>query len=506
MPRRSCPDERRDERSPRPGVAVNAAALRRPDVVCVLASTGGPNALTRFFATFAEAPPVPFVIVQHMPPGFTGRLAERLATVSPFVVREAGDGDELPIAGVLVAPAGAHLRFQHGHLRLTADPAIGGLRPRADLTLADLAEALGAGVLAVVLTGMGDDGLLGCRSVAAAGGQVLAQDPDTTAVDGMPRRVREADLATMVASPEDLAGAIATACGTRATGRRSGDRRPSPSVPTRPPGHVPVAMLQAVRDLLAETEDANLQSLRDSYLARRIAAFARRHELTLDDRLLDGLRRDAELRSALLGRLHVHVTSFFRDFDHWEDLDEQVMSRLPMTPRVWSAGCADGSEAYSLALLAMEHGRRPRVWATDVDDAVLEKAASGRYRDGDTRDVPADLLARYFRPLSTGGVEVRGDLRTMVAVERHDALHDALPREQFDVVACRNLVIYLGPEGRDRLYHRLAAAVRPGGVLFTGAADSFHDPGRFGFEPIGRTLFRRLGDTAVATLHSGSAG
>lgn len=483
---------------------MNAAALRPPEVVCVVASTGGPNALTRFFATFAEAPPVPFVIVQHMPPGFTGRLAQRLATVGPFVACEAGDGDELPTAGVLVAPAGAHLRFGHGRLRLSADPAIGGLRPRADLTLTDLAAALGAGVLAVVLTGMGDDGLAGCRAVVAAGGQVLAQDPDTTAVDGMPRRVREADLATMVASPEDLAGAIATACGTRATGRRAGDRRP-PSESSPPPGLVPAALLQAVRDLLARTEDANLQSLRDSYLARRIAAFARRHELALDDRLLDGLRHDPELRSALLGRLHVHVTSFFRDFDHWEDLDEQVMGRLPMAPRVWSAGCADGSEAYSLALLAVEHGRRPRVWATDVDDAVLEKATSGRYRDGDTRDVPADLLARYFRPLATGGVEVRGDLRSMVVVERHDALHDALPDEQFDVVACRNLVIYLGPEGRERLYHRLAAAVRPGGVLFTGAADSFHDPGRFGFEPIGRTLFRRLGDTAVAPLDAGSA-
>ncbi len=472
--------------------------LRRPGVVCVLASTGGPNALTRFLATFAEVPPVPFVIVQHMPPGFTGRLAERLATVGPFAVREAAAGDELDPGVALVAPAGAHLRIEGGRVRLASSPPIGGLRPRADLALEDLARERRDEVLAVVLTGMGDDGLLGCEAVVRAGGQVLAQDSISTAVDGMPRRVREAGLATMVATPADLAGAVATACGTRVTGRRASDPRPpplgddlrtdGPVDPTAPSD----ALLDAVRVVMAETEDANLSSLRDSYMSRRLASFARRHELPLGAPLVTALRDDAELRSALLGRLHVHVTTFFRDLDHWADLDETVMSQLPMRPNMWSAGCADGSEAYSLALLALEHGRRPRVWATDVDDGVLEKATSGRYRDEDARDVPDDLARRYFRALPAGGVEVRSDLREMVAVQRHDALHDPLPRQRFDVVACRNLVIYLGDEGRDRLYRRLAEAVRPGGVLFTGAADAFHDPARFGFVPVARTLFRRV--------------
>lgn len=491
---------------------MSAVTLRRPEVVCVLASTGGPNALTRFLSTFAEAPDVPFVIVQHMPTGFTERLADRLASLGPFAVREAVSGDELGPGVALVAPAGLHLRYDGTHVHLSSAPAIGGLRPRADLALADLAEARGRGVLAVVLTGMGDDGLAGCRAVVRAGGQVLAQDGASTAVDGMPRRVREDGLATLVASPDELAGAVASACGARAKGRRAGDARPprAPSTPSTPGAHDATtaaddsltpspALLDAVRHVMAETEDANLSSLRDSYMARRLAAFARRHGLPLDDDLIAALRRDPELRSALLGRLHVHVTSFFRDLDHWADLDETVMSRLPRAPHLWSAGCADGSEAYSLALLAIEHGRRPQVWATDVDDGVLDKATIGRYRESDTRDVPAELLRRYFRPLASGGVEVRADLRGMVAVEQHDALHDPLPQQRFDVVACRNLVIYLGEDGRERLYHRLAEAVRPGGVLFTGAADSFHDPARFGFVPLGRTLFRRVGGDAEAT-------
>lgn len=470
---------------------MGQAALRRPDVVCVLASTGGPNALTRFLTTFSTAPDVPFVVIQHMPTGFTGRLADRLATVGPFVVREAEEGDELAPGVALVAPAGAHLRFVDGRAVLSSAPSVGGLRPRGDLTLHDLVDQRGRGVMAVVLTGMGDDGLDGCHAVVAAAGQVLAQDEATTAVDGMPRRVREAGLATMIADPVELAGAIATACGTPAVGRRAGD----PVVPSAERvaagAPLPESLLHGVRSVLAETEDADLRSLRDSYVSRRVSAFARRHLLPLDDGLLTALRGDAVLRGELLGRLHVHVTSFFRDMAHWEDLDEKVMGTLPMAPRLWSAGCADGSEAYSLALLTMEHGRRPHVWATDVDDGILRKAEGGRYRDDDLRDVPEDLQRRYFRALAAGGVEVRADLRDMVEVERHDALHDPLPPEPFDLVACRNLVIYLGPEGRERLYRRLSEAVRPGGVLFTGAADSFHDPGRFGFTHLGRSLFQR---------------
>ena len=480
---------------------MRVPALRRPAVVCVLASTGGPNALTRFLATFVGAPDVPFVIVQHMPTGFTVRLADRLAALGPFAVREAANGDGLTPGVALVAPAGLHLRITDGRVHLSAEPAIGGLRPRADLALDDLAREYGDGVLAVVLTGMGDDGLLGCGSVVRAGGQVLAQDPASTAVDGMPRRVREAGLANMVASPVELAAAVATACGARITGRRASDP-PLPAVDDDldviESASPSAALLTAIRGVMAETEDANLSALRDSYMTRRVASFARRHSLSLDDHLVAALRHDGALRSALLGRLHVHVTSFFRDLDHWADLDETVMGELPIAPRLWSAGCADGSEAYSLALLAVEHGRRPRVWATDVDDGVLNQATSGRYRESDTRDVPDDLLRRYFRALPAGGVEVRADLRGMVDVERHDALHDTLPPDRFDVIACRNLVIYLGEDGRERLYRRLAAAIRPGGVLFTGAADSFHDPARFGFVPLGRTLFRRAADDGAA--------
>lgn len=416
---------------------------------------------------------------------------------------------------MLVAPGGSHLRIGSRRVVLAADEPVGGLRPRADLTLIDLVASYGSGVLAVVLTGMGDDGLDGCRAVVAAGGQVVAQDGESSAVDGMPRRVREADLATLTGDPDVLGRAVARAAGVdvpRSAGLAadpgSASDRPggAPAVawrrgddPVRPPvagppgsGAVADDLLDAVRAVLVATDDVHLDHLRATYLSRRLVSFARRHGLRVDDALPGQLRDDPGLRHQLVARLHVHVTSFFRDAEHWAALDASVLDGLPAHPRVWSAGCADGSEAYSLAIACMERGRRPLVWATDVDDEVLARCRAASYRDEDVRDIPESVRRRYFRESRRGGITVRADVAALVTTAQHDALRDPLPPEPFDLVACRNLVIYLGVDGRERLYGRLAAAVRPGGVLFTGAADAFHDAGRFGFESIGGTLFRRV--------------
>jgi chemotaxis methyl-accepting protein methylase len=365
--------------------------------------------------------------------------------------------------------------------------------------LHDLAAVYGADALAVVLTGMGDDGSAGASAVVAVGGQIVVQDADSSAVDGMPRRVRDTGLPVMVAEPADLARSVLAAFDSHAAAG-GGPVRPAHRPVARPahgsapsPRATPLEaeVVDHVREVLITHDDVDLHMLRDTYLARRIASFARREGLPTDERLPAVLARDERLRHALVGRLHVHVTSFFRDIGHWDAVAE-VIGDLPPRPRVWSAGCADGSEAYSLAVLCVERGRRPRVWATDVDDSILDRCRKGTYRTDDVQHLPVDLQHRYFRERAEGGVRVRTDLRRLVTVEQHDALHDPLPDEPFDLVACRNLVIYLGAEGRDRLYGRLAGAVRPGGVLFTGAADSFHDADRYGFRHLGGTLFRRV--------------
>jgi len=181
--------------------------------VVIACSTGGPRAL----AALVPALPAPLgrgaLIVQHMPKGFTASLADRLDGKSKLHVREAAPGDRLDPASALLAPGGSHLRLAGGVLQLNEEPAIGGLRPRADLTITDAAVALGERLLLVVLTGMGKDALEGARAVKQHGGRVLAEAESTCTVYGMPRAVVEAKLADEVLELQDLPAAIAQEAG-----------------------------------------------------------------------------------------------------------------------------------------------------------------------------------------------------------------------------------------------------------------------------------------------------
>jgi two-component system chemotaxis response regulator CheB len=154
------------------------------------------------------------LIVQHMPAGFTGSLAARLDRMSSLHVREAVLGDQLEPGTALVAPGGSHLRLDGArHARLTDEAPIGGLRPRADLTIADVAAAWGERTVLVVLTGMGRDGAQGARAVRAAGGRVICEAAETCTVYGMPRAVVEDGLADLVLPLGELAEAIAAEAG-----------------------------------------------------------------------------------------------------------------------------------------------------------------------------------------------------------------------------------------------------------------------------------------------------
>jgi two-component system, chemotaxis family, protein-glutamate methylesterase/glutaminase len=179
--------------------------------VVIATSTGGPRALANLLPKLPSPLGTGTLIVQHMPPGFTGSLAARLDRVSKLNVLEATGGETLDPHTALLAPGGKHLRISDdGHATLTEEPEIGGLRPRADLTIKDAARVWGSRLLLVVLTGMGNDGLAGATEVHKRGGRILAEAQESCTVYGMPRAVVEAKLADDVMTLDRLAAAIAS--------------------------------------------------------------------------------------------------------------------------------------------------------------------------------------------------------------------------------------------------------------------------------------------------------
>ncbi len=181
-------------------------------IVAIGVSTGGPDALTKILPQFPANFPVPIVIVQHMPAMFTQRLADRLTAKCDLSVAEGFDGAQVKPGQIWIAPGGFHMIVERTgtsvRLRIHQDPPENFCRPAVDVLFRSVAQIYGAGAIAVVLTGMGQDGLRGCESIREAGGQILVQDEATSIVWGMPGFVAKAGLADKVLPLEQIAGEI----------------------------------------------------------------------------------------------------------------------------------------------------------------------------------------------------------------------------------------------------------------------------------------------------------
>jgi two-component system chemotaxis response regulator CheB len=198
----------RSEPGPR-STSPSARPQPRIDVVAIGTSTGGPSALSELIPQFPADFPVPIVIVQHMPPLFTHLLAERLNALAPLAVREGKEGEKVQRGQVWIAPGDQHMTVVRKGtdflLGLNRDPHENSCRPAVDVLFRSVAQTYGANVLAVVLTGMGSDGTQGAAAIRGAGGEVIAQDEESSVVWGMPGKVVAASLADHICPLKGIA-------------------------------------------------------------------------------------------------------------------------------------------------------------------------------------------------------------------------------------------------------------------------------------------------------------
>ncbi len=195
-------------------ISLRTGSFRRPKVLAIGSSTGGPQALMKFFAGFKRAPDVPVLITQHMPATFTAILAEHLAQATGWKTQEATDGQFLTAGEMYVAPGGRHMEVTvvdgKACIRLTDEPPENFCRPAVDPLFRSLPAVYGENVLGIILTGMGHDGLKGARELTRTGGTLLAQDEASSVVWGMPGAVATAGLCTEVLPVDKLGEAAAT--------------------------------------------------------------------------------------------------------------------------------------------------------------------------------------------------------------------------------------------------------------------------------------------------------
>lgn len=216
----------------RPVVTRPAPAPHPVSAVIIGSSTGGPEALSKVIGALSAPPPVPVLVVQHMPPVFTRQLAARLDRLGPATVVEAADGDALQPGTVYIAPGDHHLELSRSagqlRVRLTDGPPVNFCRPAVDVLFRSAVRELGGQLLALVLTGMGADGRTGCEDVVGAGGTVVVQDEPTSVVWGMPGAVATAGFAHRVLPLGEVAPTLESVLA------RAGAGRPAAPIGGRP--------------------------------------------------------------------------------------------------------------------------------------------------------------------------------------------------------------------------------------------------------------------------------
>jgi two-component system CheB/CheR fusion protein len=477
MPRKKRPDESAPAAHEDPVLpGVNPAAdhdtpeesLPFP-IVAVGASAGGIEAFSRLLGELPSDTGMAYVLIQHLSPKHESMLPEILGRTTRLPVREARHNTLVEPDHVYVMPPGKTMVISHGLLQLGPRTEIGGQHRPIDHFMRSLAEEHGHKAIAVVLSGTGNDGSLGINETKAAGGITFAQDT-TAEQDSMPRSAVATGAVDFVLPPEEIAQEL---------GRIA--RHPLARDPASPPA-TEDATFGRVLDMLREATGVDFANYKRNTLQRRIARRVILHKLDGIDAYLEKLKADPAEVHALYDDVLISVTSFFRNPDAYETLKQEVFPKLTEARgrhdqvRVWALGCATGEEAYSLAMAFSEYleasGRRipVQVFATDLNGAGIERARTGIYNRGITQDVSADRLRRFFVEID-GQYRISKPIRDMCVFARQNVLADP-PFSRIDLIACRNMLIYLQPVLQQKLIPVLHYALRTEGVLWLGSSET----------------------------------
>lgn len=250
-----------------------------------------------------------------------------------------------------------------------------------------------------------------------------------------------------------------------------------------------MTLLDDVRAYMKRKVGMDLSGVRDEQLERRVGNFLRRQRLDAGQ-LLPALD-DPAVMDKFLDSLTINVTSLFRNADRWEFI-ASVLPTLGRRPRLWSAGCSKGAEAYTMAMLCQQAGLGPDILATDIDTRILATAVEGVFTEQEVREVPPAVLQRYLTALPGGGYRVDRKIATMVTFRQQDLLGGPYPSERFDLIACRNVAIYFSVEAKRKLHASLAACLAPGGYLFIGSTERVDEPAGLGLESVSPFVYRAV--------------
>ena len=473
--------------------AVEALDERPPTIVGIGASAGGLLALKQFFAAVSRESGIAYVVVIHLASDRESHLADLLQPNSPIPVTQVTETTLLEPNRVYVIPPDHNLSAIDSHLRLTPLEERRQDRAPVDHFFRTLADSFDGHAVAVVLTGTGSDGAQGIRRIRERGGVVIAQDPAEAEFDGMPRSAIDSGVVDVVLPVAEIPKRILQLEESRARVRvpSDADRREAPDA----------EMVPRILTWIRMRTGHDFSRYKRSTVERRLERRMQLVGVEETSGYLDLLRGDTQETAALADDMLINVTSFFRDRAVFGYVEQHVIPALfenkgpGQRLRVWSVGSATGEEAYSLGMLLLEEaGRREQppqiqIFASDLHERSLRQAREGLYPETIAADVSTDRLQRFFQE-ENGSYRVRKELRERVVFAPHNLLRDP-PFSHLDLVACRNVLIYLQRDVQDEVLELFHYALHGEGYLLLGTAEMVDRSDLFRVESKEHHLYRR---------------
>lgn len=239
----------------------------------------------------------------------------------------------------------------------------------------------------------------------------------------------------------------------------------------------------------------DLNYYKEKQMRRRIDTLANKNGAKSYEEYIQMIKSDKEKFEQFVNFLTINVSEFYRNPDQWKLMDQQVIPKLIKEQRkpikIWSAACSTGDEPYSLAMAFSKHVPLSdiKILATDIDKQVIEHAKVGLYSEKSIAGVPADLKKKYFTQIGNS-YQISDDIKRCVTFKEHNLLKDVYPKD-YDLILCRNVVIYFTDEAKDMIYKNFYGSLKSKGVLFIGSTEQISNYKDLGFNRMSSFYFEK---------------
>lgn len=428
----------------------------------------------------AEDSNIAFVIVQHLDPNHKSILSELIRRYTRMDVFEVEDGMTVRPNCAYVIPPGYDMALHDGSLQLLEPTKPRGMRLPIDFFFSSLAQDQHQRAIGVILSGTGSDGTLGLRAIKGEGGIVMVQTPSSTEFDGMPRSALATGLVDYQLPAAEMPVKL-IAYTEHAFGRTQ--------IFSDFPLEKDENTMRKIFVLLRTHTGHDFSKYKPSTIHRRIERRMAVHEIEALVGYVKFLQQNSIEVEALFQELLIGVTRFFRDSDAFQVLEDNVIPALFANKppgsviRIWTAGCSTGEEAYSLAILLVEHieslkqNFTIRLFATDIDPRAIAYARAGVYPARIIDDLNPDRLSRFFVAESKNSAyRIHKNVRDLLVFSEQNVIKDP-PFSKLDLITCRNMLIYMSADLQKTLIPLFHYSLNPSGWLFLGTSEGV---GEFG--------------------------